>query len=481
MKYLLSIFLILIGSLIFAQNGISWNAAMNLSTNTYGNAFPRLAINRAGDPMVVWGRMSDQSVMFSRWNGTAFTTPVKLNPHGLTVASANWMGPDIAAFGDTVYVVVKRTPESIHTNRLHIFTSFDGGVSFKPPVELAFIADSFSRFPTVSTDLKGNPIVAYMKFNSSFLDSRWVVTKSNDYGNTFEVDVKASGWGNSAEVCDCCPGSLVSSDDYTALVYRDNNRNLRDIWTGISSDEGVSFSSGFEVDNNNWTVNTCPASGPDGVIVGDTLYSTFMSGKGGVYRNYLSKSSIKNRTAYSVVGLTGAITGLGTQNFPRIAHAGNAIAIVWRQNIVNTAQLPILFTNDLTKGFSSTYDLVDSDNITNTDVALSASKVYVVWQDDGTGTIKFRSGIYEPISTQMDHVNQNEFSIFPNPISDEINIISNSNFECSVNIYNALGLELISSTKNSNHKINTKHFSKGIYFVKIQSKNNSQTKIIVKQ
>src|SRR5262245_53432048 len=91
-----------------SQSGITWTAGMNISANTYGNFHPRMALDAAGNPLVIWGRMANESVYFSRWNGSAFTTPVALNPPWLTVATATWMGPDIASKGDTVYVVAKR-------------------------------------------------------------------------------------------------------------------------------------------------------------------------------------------------------------------------------------------------------------------------------------------------------------------------------------------------------------------------------------
>ncbi|HQW46036.1 MAG TPA: hypothetical protein PLZ98_03125, partial [Chitinophagaceae bacterium] len=283
MKQLLSLIIIIQNSTsAFAQSGITWSMGMNIAANSYDNMHPRMSLNGAGQPMVVWGKMSDKSVQFTRWNGAAFTTPIKLNPAWMTVAGASWMGPDIASKGDTVYVVVKREPEAADTNRIFIFTSYNGGVSFNAPVELAVIADSLTRFPTITTDASGNPIVAYMKFNSSFLESRWVVTKSMNYGASFMTDVKASGYsGVNAEVCDCCPGAIVTSGNKTVMLYRDNLSNIRDIWCGLSTNNSTSFPSGFAVDNNNWMVMSCPSSGPDGVIIGDTIYSTFMSSSTG--------------------------------------------------------------------------------------------------------------------------------------------------------------------------------------------------------
>jgi len=281
MKNILVISFLLFSISVSAQSGITWTTGTDIYNNTYSNMHPRMALDRQGNPLIVWGKMSDESVYFSRWNGTMFTTPVKLNGT-MTVAAASWMGADIASHGDTVYVVMRQTPESADTSKhIYIVRSFNGGQNFSSPIRVEYIADSVSRFPTVTTDATGNPIVAFMKFNSSFMDSRWVVVKSNDYGTTFSTDVKASGWGSSAEVCDCCPGAIVSSANKTAMLYRDNNSNIRDIWTGISNNNATSFPSGFEVDNNNWMVMSCPSSGPDGVIIGDTLYSTFMSSGSG--------------------------------------------------------------------------------------------------------------------------------------------------------------------------------------------------------
>lgn len=468
---------------ISANAQITWTSGNNIATNTYSNMHPRMSLNGAGNPMVVWGRMSDQSVFFTRWNGAAFTTPIKLNPAWLTVATASWMGPDIASKGDTVYVVVKRTPETSDSNRIFIFASFNGGVSFNTPVELAFIADSISRFPTIEVDARGNPIVAFMKFNASFMDSRWVVMKSSDFGKTFSTDVKASGWGGSAEVCDCCPGTLICSGVTTTMLYRNNNLNIRDNWAGISTNSSVSFSSGFAVDNNNWKVMSCPSSGPDGVIIGDTLYSTFMSSSTGNYRTYFSKSALSKGSMNNIAPLTGTITGLSQQNYPRIATDGTAMAIVWKQTKSGQAQLPILFTDDISNGFTSTYDTVDLDNITNTDIAMSNGNIYVVWQDDGSGTVKYRTGTYTQASTSISETNfQNRFSIYPNPVNNQLSIQSKDNTNFSFSIFNMLGEKIYQSHSNIKHSLfNIHNFPQGIYFVQIQSGKNFIIKKIIKQ
>jgi hypothetical protein len=71
--------------------------------------------------------------------------------------------------------------------------------------------------------------------------------------------------------------------------------------------------------SNNWQVFSCSASGPDGVIVGDSLYAVYMSGANGNTRVYFSASSILNTSGGFGNEITGAFPGLGVQNYPRIA------------------------------------------------------------------------------------------------------------------------------------------------------------------
>lgn len=469
MKKLILLFLVISSISVYAEGAITWNASKDVSPKSYSNMHPRITVDGSGNPMVIWGRMSDESVFFSRWNGTGFSTPVKLNPTGLTVATASWMGPDIASKGDTVYVVVKQTPENLSTSHIYIMRSFDAGITFSAPIRVDAIADSLSRFPTVSIDDVGNPIVAFMKFNPMFMKSRWAVAKSTDYGNTFTKDVKVSGWsGVDAEICDCCPGAVISSGNVSAMLYRDNLKNIRDIWTGISTDNNTTYNRGFRADNTNWGINSCPASGPDGVIIGDSLYSVFMSGASGDMRTYFSKSSISTGKANSATPLTGSIANLSQQNYPRIASSGKAMAIVWKQIVNGRTQLPILFTNDVSKGLPATYENVDLNDNTSVDVAMTSDKVFVVWEDDNTGTITYRTGTYTPpVNSVEEGIVRSDFIIYPNPASDFIEIES-VEYTGLIKIFNQAGITVLETVPQE--KIDIRCLASGVYFLKTGSR-----------
>ena len=67
-----------------------------------------------------------------------------------------------------------------------------------------------------------------------------------------------------------------------------------------------------------------------------------------------------------------------------------------------------------------------------------------------------------------------ETSVFPNPASDEVNIKS-SELLSDITIYDQTGRTVVSATgiNKNNYELNTAHFYKGVYFVKIRYRNES--------
>ena len=452
---------------------VSWGPAVDVAAASFGNNRPRIVTAANGAPLIIWGNSA--KVMFTRWNGAGFSTPVQLNPVNVDVAEASWMGPDIAAHGDTVYVVYKQKPESDTANHIWCVRSFDGGLSFDAPVRVDFIADSISRFPTVTTDEMGNPIVGFMKFAPSFGEARWVVTKSTDFGMSFMPDVLASGWSSAtSEVCDCCPGQITNADGTTVMLYRDNNSDIRDCWAGISNDNGGSFTAGINIDQQNWIIAGCPSTGPDGVIIGDTLYSTFMSAGSGNIRVYYSKSSVSSMTGASGIQITNNFPGLAQQNFPRIANAGNSMAIVWMQVADATSQLALSFTENIANGLPQTFETVATDNVVNGDVALIPGEVFAVWQDD-VGVVKFRSGSYSLPTFVTSEVSTSNLHVYPNPAENCWIISGNSlHGDSKLELLDMQGKVIyarhIAGQSSLNHKIENAHLASGSYFIKVTDK-----------
>lgn len=474
-KIPLLLFVILFRSnVVNAQTGISWNAASDI-VSANGNNHPRIAIDGSGNPLILWS--FNMAAMFTRWDGSAFATPVPLSPSNIDIAGGAWMGPDIVSHGDTVYVVFKQAPEASDTCHIFCVHSYDGGVTFSSPVQVEAIADSISRFPVVTTDDIGNPVIGFMKFNAQFGETRWVVTKSTDFGFSFSEDIKASGWSSgTSEICDCCPGAIACSGSNVALVYRDNNSNIRDMWAGISTDGGNSFSYGMPIDQHNWSVFVCPSTGGDATIIGDTIYSVFMNGSGGTNLCYMNASSISEMAGSQGIELTDAIPGLTLQSYPRMASNGTAMAVVWKQLVNGGDQCLVRFTNNIANGLPMVYDTVALNHIVNSDVAIFNGNIYVIWQDNNTGTIKLRSGSYNSTTSMQEEIFSNQFSVYPNPATSDLQVINDQTID-EISITNVIG-QRVFYARPGMKKVSVQIETAGVYFISVSGNRQTRTRML---
>jgi len=471
MKILL--FLLLIPAICYGQ-GIVWESPVPVAESTFSNQHPRVVLDRNNNPLILWGNFTDAAAYFSRWNGTGFTTPVRITPMDIEIFAASWAGPDIAAFGDTIYVVFKENPEDVAP--AYCVHSYDGGATFSDPVQIdGMIGDNISRFPSVTVNEEGQPIVAFMKLDSDFGNARYVVATSDDFGNSFNMDVLASDFSG-GDVCDCCPVSITSGGNYVATLYRDNLDNLRNSWAGISANGGDMFMNGIQIDDTDWMINACPSTGPDGIIIGDSLYSVFMSAATGEERIYFSASSLYTFSASTAERLSFEILELDLENYPRIANCGNAVAIVWK-DVIFDADIKLQFTDNIQNRFPTiplevtVFNLEDYNPI-NADVAVSSTDIHVVWQESTNGTVMYRKGTYaDPVSIN-DHLPMESFNIYPNPASNQININVNNNVVGNIELVlsDVSGINIFASKYVDSHLISVDitNLPSGIYFIEIR-------------
>lgn len=486
MKLLLLSTLCFLSCITFGQNQITWGIASDVASSAFGYNFPRIASDGEGNPVISWTHSSN--MYFARWDGSSFTLPVTLN--SVPIAGAGWMGPDIASKGDTIFAVYKQTPEADTNSHVWCVGSFDGGVTFNPPVRVDYIGDNIGRFPTVTVDDLGNPIVGFMRLEADFGNAQWVVSRSTDAGESFSAEVLASGWssGNS-EVCDCCPSKIVSNGNTVAMPYRDNNSNNRDTWAGISTDGGANFLAGMPVDQQGWSLMSCPSSGPDAVIIGDDLYTTFMSGATGSTRVSYSISSIADLTGSTAIPLDQTSpVALISQNFPRVDSDMNSVAFVWKQLADGQHELAIQFTADITSGINPFQEIVDVDNIGAVDVMMNNGTIWVVWEDASSGTVKYRSGTYsQPVGILHDENLQSSITVYPNPSTHLWKVGGSSlsqriEYELSTISGEILERNSVSSFDGQfNFHLENSNLNSGVYFLRISDEYTLETVKLVKQ
>ena len=351
----------------------SWWGKEVVSTSMAANR-PRVSTTDYNNAVLIWGEGPHLVAGVTAVGGIgAFMRTDTINLTGHSVSISFWHGPEIASRGtDTVYVVYKVAPEADTSHHIYCAASFDGGYHFGLPKRVDFIGNHMGRMPTVAIGPGGHPVVAYMKSNLNYTDPQWVIATSQDYGQTFQPEVQASSDHSSlAEACDCCPAALVVSDSTVHLAYRDNLQNQRNIRVASGSLAGGTYQS-ISVDPQPWMVNACPASGPDIVADGDSLYSTFLNGNSSD-EVFWSRWQMGDTTAL-VQGI--ASTSMA-QNYPRIDARFGKKMMVWKTGAGTQAKVQArLHLLDTLFAFD-----VDTGTVNVPDVAVSGQGAFVVWHE----------------------------------------------------------------------------------------------------
>ena len=425
MKFTLLTLLAFLSLQLTAQN-INWSSPIDVSPSTNGNKYPRIVNNTAGEIFVSWG--GNNNVYLSKNTGSGFSNAVQINNISTPAYVADWTGPELDVKGDSVYVVFMH---NVWKQKTYLSRSFDGGQNFSSPTNLENYPDSTSRFPCVAISPNGQPLISFMKMDTNGKHPHYVFRESTDFGTTFGNEkVVGNTSGPTSEACDCCPGAIKAVDNKVAVFYRDNLNDIRDIYVGVSSNNGNTFND-FAIDNNAWFIQSCPSSGPDGAIIGDSIYSVFLSGN----KSYLSRSSISGGSLNAIEQL-GATAGATNQNYPRIDNNGNKTAVVWR-GISGGTKLMFSYTADISNGTFEIQDTLVTNSLANADLAVTANAVHVVWQDITTGTVKYSKGTFGP-SAVNDISKDIELSLYPNPAKSNLEIKTTTEF-VAVKIYNTSG------------------------------------------
>ncbi|HAB31637.1 MAG TPA: hypothetical protein DCE13_03745 [Cryomorphaceae bacterium] len=386
-------FLLLLCALPLRAQPIWWSSNEVVSTSMAANR-PRIAVNGYQNPVVIWGEGPNLiSGMADTWG---FNRTDTLNLPGQPISISFWHGPEIAGRGDTLYVVYKEDPEADTSHHIYCVASFDGGLHFQEPNRVDHIGMHMGRLPTIAVGPGGQPVVAFMKSGLNYSDPQWVVASSSDYGQTFGLAVQVSGDnGPGSEACDCCPASLTVSGGMVYLAYRDNLSDVRNIRVAAGPWLGSAYAS-ISVDPQTWVVNSCPASGPDLVGMGDSLYSTFLNGaqQDAVM---LSRWHVSDTLA-QVAPMSPSTVA---QNYPRIdaqlwSTGDISRGMVWKSGAGTQAKIAAKIEH---LGQTVWMEL-DTGTVNVPDVAISGQGAYFVWHEVLQKRIYLKRGLFQPIGIE---------------------------------------------------------------------------------
>ena len=439
MKLFIAFLFTFLSVVLWSQPIISWEEEIFVTqTNQFGNTRPRITLAANDVPVVIFGKTSTGLLYTARLNGSIFDTPVTLLPGTVSSYLTTWTGPDIASKGDTVIAVFKAM--SMDLGKVYALRSIDGGITFSDTIRVDNHDSGHAWMPSLDMDENGNPSIVYMAHDASMTNPRYNVVHSIDQGITYQPEMEIA-LSIPDEACDCCPAEYVIDGAQHALLYRNNDANIRDIYAVYSDDDGANYSSYTNVNNLNWTLSSCPSTGPHGIFNNGKLLTSSASAASGKYRAYLSETvTSPSLILQSQTMMTPPQNINGVQNYPRISGKNDTIVLIWQENSPSN--------NDIFSGITvsgSIQELVDSKAIvndstlgsqSNPDIIYANGKIHCVFQDAISGKVIYKRGILSMNS--ISQIPDQDIIVFPNPLSTSLTIKSNL-LSSSYTIYNVLG------------------------------------------
>ena len=487
MKKFLPVFL-LFSNLSFSQT-IQWDDTITVSPSSFGNKRPRISLINDSIPAISWGNFTTKEIYFSKMNDQGkFDVPIRISALGQTTYIQDWTSHEMAISGDSIYIVYKNDP--LTTAGSYLVRSLNGGQTFSDTIRIDPPNGFISFLPTVDIKNDGNPVVAYMENNADWTDPRFVVLNSNDTGTSFTSPVNASKGISPAEVCDCCPATILAHDTMQFMLYRNNNSNVRTMWATVSSNSGSSFTQGVEVDQTGSVSASCQSTGPAAIVKGDSLWTVWRSTAGGKTRIYISSTSINDLQ----VGSHFRVSDLGNscvQNYPRIKGKSALTGVVWQEALYGNTDIIFSYTEGETTSLLQRRDTVNIYKMgiqMNPDIAIDKhNNFHIVWQDNATGTVVYRKGSISTVLGTNETMRDIGLNIFPNPNTGEFTLQLNKEMlnqvrhDRKICVYDVLGNCVLKQQINNSEiqQIDLSNTAKGIYIVEINTGREKINKKVV--
>jgi len=209
-------------------------------------------------------------VSYSDDRGTAFSAPVKVNPHPEDIYTNGENRPKIRLGKDgQIYLSWTEKTRGMHTGNIRFSYSHDGGKSFEHPrtVNNDGLLTSH-RFDQLYVSPSGLVYLAWLdkrdqvrarSSGEKYTGSAAYYAVSTDFGQSFGENFKLADHS-----CECCRMAIApAGEDEAVVLWRHIfNANTRDHAIALLSADGKAgeFS---RATYDNWQIDACPHHGPD--------------------------------------------------------------------------------------------------------------------------------------------------------------------------------------------------------------------------
>jgi hypothetical protein len=463
--------LLLIISLSAVSQSLNFSDIVYLNPNETASLRPRICLVD-GEPLVMFTRNSlGEKIFVNRKKDGEWLGENLISAEGVNFQAGTRLGPAIASYGEVVYVayILDSSPKQIAFQR-----SVDGGLTFTESLMAYNLGSELAEGIDVLVLPDGNPVIAFIHYEAGWTAASQVVLRSYDGGETFTDLISIDN-----TPCECCTPSLIAGETTYGVSYRDNDDNIRTFKIQISSNENAEFTSSVETDPTNWEVSVCPASSSDGFIVGDTLYSTWMSKPGSLTEVYMSRTNLDEEIIidWSVVD---SDTDYGSQNHPKMDGDSETQVVVWEE--YREAKKDIYGVVIQNGVYGPSFSVTEGDSVENkenVDVMYDKESniFHLVYRNKGENAVAYRT--MSPSSLSVEELDSNLLGLFPNPASDKIQLDMKLDGVSVFRVYSSIGEMVI--TDFYQDFISIESLQSGNYFIELTDDSKTYRSSFVKQ
>ncbi|PCI99852.1 MAG: hypothetical protein COB15_03445 [Flavobacteriales bacterium] len=474
---------LLLITIIFLQSTILFSQTNEIIVNNdfqYGFNRPRITLLSNNTPFVLWGKPgSSPKVYGTKLVGGNFTAPVQIVPNSMQPRVGSYDGPNIVSYNDSIYVVWGNENAANH----HVFLnrSTDGGNSFGPAIQTDTVAVGDNiEYPGVSISNDGTLGIYFIKSDASWNNPRQSLIISSDRGNSFSKDSTVNSFAPGIP-CECCQGSMEMQDTNWIFYYRNNVGNIRNTYSLVSKNTGLSFNNSYELDLVNWNIMSCPNSGPEGHINGNKSFTSWMSAGSGNSRVLYATVDIVTGTVSPATYIDASVGASVNQNYPCVSGSGDTIAVVWQDNRFIFSHIFTSISTDGGQTFSGSILLSDTSIISSynaPDVAYANGIFHYVWKSNSKVIYKSTTLpiLLSTLNEQTENIN---LKLYPNPASTELTINTELAIQ-KISIFDVSG-KIIRSLTPATNTINISDLKNGTYFIEVKGKEKILTQKFVKE
>ncbi|GGG53565.1 S8 family serine peptidase [Bizionia arctica] len=335
--------------------------------------------------------------------------------------------------------------------------------------------DFYDRNPDMYVNTSSSHGTLVLSTMAGYIVDEYVGTAPDAFYYLFRTEnapnenpVEESLWVEAAERADSLGVDIINSSlgykTYDNPNYSHTDASLDGLTTYISKGANIAFEKGILI------VNSAGNSGEDGLNAPADAAGVF---------TIAAVNSNGDYATFSSVG-----SAFQPTQKPDVATQGQASAVIWGDNSIGAAN-GTSFSSPIMAGalaclWQALPDLSNAEIMQL--VRESASQFNMPDYFIGYGIPNLAIALNQGLSINEVELFQNQMNVYPNPVLNELHIsMPSTEKQVQVIVYNILGKKVLETQINSSSIINVSSLSNGIYLLKLETQNGTQTKKLIKR